>query len=205
VEHDAGQGDGTGFDAGRERWPFHDASVGQIESMHCLEHIADLTHAMREAQRVMAPGGHFMIRVPYGLSIAGMGDPTHVRPLYPWTFAAYMPGYAKSSFNPQHTHGGWPDGFLIDDMRLILARENSWMKGRIMKHVMPLVWMSTHLNDICNELWVMMHRISDADRHAIERGVVRVELAVGIMTEREAMEKAPGCAVRAMADQAAGG
>ena len=61
-----------------ERWPFEDNSVGVIRAHDILEHLKDPIHVMKEAHRVLAPGGYFMIMVP---STDGRGwsqDPTHV-------------------------------------------------------------------------------------------------------------------------------
>ena len=44
-----------------------------------LEHIPDLVCAMENCLRLLKPGGHFLIYVPYDLSLGAWQDPTHLR------------------------------------------------------------------------------------------------------------------------------
>lgn len=50
----------------RTRWPFRSASLSGIATSHLLEHLFDveLDFALREALRVLQPGGFFRISVP---------------------------------------------------------------------------------------------------------------------------------------------
>jgi hypothetical protein len=70
-------------------WPWADGSVYSIFSAHCVEHLDDVIHFMKEADRVLAVGGTMELRLPYGWDNAGMSDPTHKRPMYPGTFTAF--------------------------------------------------------------------------------------------------------------------
>lgn len=58
-------------------WPFEDSSVGVIRAMDVLEHLKDPIHAMKEAARVLAPGGWFIIQVPSTDGRGAFQDPTH--------------------------------------------------------------------------------------------------------------------------------
>ena len=44
-----------------------------------LEHIPNLICAMKSCLRLLKPGGHFLIQVPYDLSLGAWQDPTHIR------------------------------------------------------------------------------------------------------------------------------
>jgi len=80
------------FDAGF-LWPFDDNSIDRIEAFHVLEHIEDLNTCMKEASRVLKPGGLFEIRVPYGpRGTFCNDDPNHVREFHPTSLTYYCRG-----------------------------------------------------------------------------------------------------------------
>jgi SAM-dependent methyltransferase len=107
-------------------WPWADESVDEIFTSHCVEHLDDVIHFMREAHRVMRPGATMEIRVPYGWNTAALGDPTHKRMLYPCTFAAFCDGYGMdTTFNPQHAHVRWNFKFRLTE---IIMNCTPWVK-----------------------------------------------------------------------------
>ena len=61
-----------------DRWPFADNSVGVIRAHDILEHLKDHVHIMKEAYRVLVPGGYFMIQVPSTDGRGAWQDPTHI-------------------------------------------------------------------------------------------------------------------------------
>ena len=98
-------------------WPWADHSVFSIFSSHCVEHLDDVIHFMREADRVLAVGGTMELRLPYGWDTAGMADPTHKRPMYPQTFTSFSQNTWSSAdprrYNLQEAHVRWDFGFEI--------------------------------------------------------------------------------------------
>jgi O-antigen biosynthesis protein len=62
----------------RYRWPFADNSVGVILADDFLEHLPNKMHAIKEAYRVLAPGGYFLSRTPSTDGRGAFQDPSHV-------------------------------------------------------------------------------------------------------------------------------
>lgn len=111
-------------------WPWADHSVYHIFSSHVVEHLDDVIHFMREADRVLAVGGTMELRLPYGWDTAGMADPTHKRPMYPQTFTAFADNthYGAQDprrFNLQEHHSRWDFGFEIE---AITYNIRDWVK-----------------------------------------------------------------------------
>ncbi len=59
--------------------PLDDGTVEKVYCSHLLEHLTDddVAYLMKEVWRVLELGGEADFRVPYGLSHAGIQDPTH--------------------------------------------------------------------------------------------------------------------------------
>jgi len=59
------------------RWPFDDNSVGVIRAYDVFEHLDDSVHTMRQASRVLVPGGWIFCAVPSTDGRGAFQDPTH--------------------------------------------------------------------------------------------------------------------------------
>lgn len=59
--------------------PFADGTVDQVHCRHVLEHVEDIWALMDEIHRVLKPGAHLIVEVPYWSSEGAFRDPTHVR------------------------------------------------------------------------------------------------------------------------------
>jgi hypothetical protein len=66
----------------RERWPWPDASVGEVYCSHFLEHLepAERIHFANELYRVVPPGGKARIITPHWANARAYGDLTHKWP-----------------------------------------------------------------------------------------------------------------------------
>jgi len=58
-------------------WPFEDNSIGVIRANDIVEHLANPLHVMKEAYRVLSPGGWLMVFVPSTDGRGAFQDPTH--------------------------------------------------------------------------------------------------------------------------------
>jgi SAM-dependent methyltransferase len=74
-------------------WPWQAGSVEELRAHHSLEHMGQATNTflniMYEAYRVLQPDGLFYITFPDVYGNNWWGDPTHVRPLVPYTFTLF--------------------------------------------------------------------------------------------------------------------
>jgi SAM-dependent methyltransferase len=73
----AGVLDLPGWDAERDPIPFGDESIANIYAIHFLEHISNPVDMLREFQRVLEPGGHLNIGLPYYTSQSAHSDLDH--------------------------------------------------------------------------------------------------------------------------------
>jgi ubiquinone/menaquinone biosynthesis C-methylase UbiE len=81
------------FDANVGPWPFPDGYFEMIYASHVLEHLWNLNLVMKEANRVLKPGGIFEIKVPYGPRGTFCNDePNHVREFYTTSLSTYCQG-----------------------------------------------------------------------------------------------------------------
>lgn len=65
------------WDADKDPIPFSDKTVMQIHAYHFLEHVKDPIRMLLECQRVLIPGGHMNIIVPYYKSQMASQDLDH--------------------------------------------------------------------------------------------------------------------------------
>ena len=56
-------------------WPWPDASFRRIVAEHVFEHLDDMERALREAARVLEPGGALRMMLPMGVN--AIADPDH--------------------------------------------------------------------------------------------------------------------------------
>jgi ubiquinone/menaquinone biosynthesis C-methylase UbiE len=86
-----GPGIDVSFDANKP-WPFPNEYFEEIYASHVLEHLWNLNLVMKEANRVLKPGGLFEVKVPYGGVSWSNPDPNHVRFFVPETMQYYLQG-----------------------------------------------------------------------------------------------------------------
>jgi predicted SAM-dependent methyltransferase len=99
-------------------WPYLDDSASAVYASHLLEHLHDPWAFFAELWRVMRPGAHCLLRLPYGGHRSAWADITHVRRWYPESFAFLQPGYAAENGNPQHQAMKTPFGISAIDVRM---------------------------------------------------------------------------------------
>lgn len=67
-------------------YPFKDSTFDLIYTSHVLEHLDDLSKAMKELKRISKEGARIVIRVPHFSSGVSYRDPTHKRLFSYFTF-----------------------------------------------------------------------------------------------------------------------
>lgn len=70
------------MDAGKDRWPWNDGTVDEINASHVVEHLkpAERIHFVNEAHRVLKPGAKLVLQTPHWASCRAYGDLTHEWP-----------------------------------------------------------------------------------------------------------------------------
>jgi len=56
-------------------WPWPDNEFAVIRAYHLFEHLSDIEAALREAHRILTPGGRLKVKVPIGID--AIADPDH--------------------------------------------------------------------------------------------------------------------------------
>jgi ubiquinone/menaquinone biosynthesis C-methylase UbiE len=66
----------------RDAWPLRDESVASVSLLDTLEHVADESHTLREAERVLVPDGQLVVTVP-ARHVFSFLDPGNAKLRYP--------------------------------------------------------------------------------------------------------------------------
>lgn len=93
--------------------PLPDACCSEVYSSHFLEHLTDdqVCELVREAWRVLVPGGTFAAVVPYAFSHGAIQDPTHRSLWVPEKFQYFTPMFRYLGY-------GLEDRFAVRTLRL---------------------------------------------------------------------------------------
>ncbi len=96
-------------------WPFADNSFDLILANHFMEHATDVVKTLEEICRILAPGGHVVIQVPYFRSTDAFTDPTHRHFFTSQSFDYVVAGdvqaryrYSATLFEKLGFWYGWP-------------------------------------------------------------------------------------------------
>jgi SAM-dependent methyltransferase len=93
-----------------------DDSVREFLLSHVIEHIHDILPLMQELWRVAEPGAMAEIRVPHGGNDDAWEDPTHVREMFPRSFAFFsQPHYCRADY-------GYRGDWQPEKIRLVVDR-----------------------------------------------------------------------------------
>ena len=134
-------------------YPLKNSSFALIEADHILEHLSDISEAMKELHRILKPGGKLIIRVPH--FSRGFTNPDHKI-----GFDISFPYW----FSPKHK--SWYIGieFILEKMRLrwfaqpylkkMVLPFYSYFLGRIIGFVLDFL---ANLSPfICSRGWVFI-------------------------------------------------
>lgn len=67
------------WDLDQHPWPFNDQTFDEVRAVQLFEHLADPVGFMRDAHRVLQPGGLLLVVSPHWQSENSFTDPTHRR------------------------------------------------------------------------------------------------------------------------------
>jgi SAM-dependent methyltransferase len=81
-----------------------EGAASEIYSSHLLEHVDDLRTLVREAERVLEPGGRFIAVVPHFSNPYYYSDPTHRRPFGLYTFSYFAEDAILTRRVPTYGH-----------------------------------------------------------------------------------------------------
>ena len=65
------------YDLDKTPWPFEEKSFDIVYAHSVVEHVTDIVAFMNEVWRILAPGGRFIVSVPYFRSTDSFTDITH--------------------------------------------------------------------------------------------------------------------------------
>lgn len=103
-------------ECGDKLLPFRDDVFDELMMIHTVEHIKNLLPLMQELWRVAKPNAILGIRCPHGASDDADEDPTHVRRIFPRTFATFgQPYYYKADY-------GYRGDWHCDTVRVLMRR-----------------------------------------------------------------------------------
>ena len=103
-------------------WPFPDEHFDQVVAVQVFEHVEHPVGFMREAWRVLKPGGTLLIIVPHYLSENSHTDPTHRRHCTVHTWDYWIAGTPlNGSLGPQYA-----DGCEFDRVSIVATRDHEW-------------------------------------------------------------------------------
>ncbi len=94
------------WDAEEDPIPFGDNTVDMIHCYHLLEHIANVYYVLGEIERILKPGSHVNIVVPYYSSNIMAQDPDHKTAFseHTWRTIFDTSRYTKDKVRPMSVH-----------------------------------------------------------------------------------------------------
>lgn len=119
IDIDSGSNPDYCLDIEHDDLPFEDNSVDAVQAHHILEHLGDgFFHCLQELYRVCKHGTIIDVRVPHPRHDTFLIDPTHKRPIYPFTLDMF-----SKATNKKHLDNGNPEtplGFIYDiDLQVV--------------------------------------------------------------------------------------
>jgi SAM-dependent methyltransferase len=131
-----------------------DDRVTEIYTSHFLEHVDDLAGLMLEIERVLAPGGLLLVRVPHFSNPYYFSDPTHRRPFGLYTFSYYA---ADQVFRRRVPSYGHLARLRLEDAELVFRSSAEFrLRSRLKTRLGRLVNRSTWTKEFYEEnlAWV---------------------------------------------------
>jgi glycosyltransferase involved in cell wall biosynthesis/SAM-dependent methyltransferase len=141
------------FDAEKDRFPYPDGHFQTILCCELLEHLAmDPMHMMSEVNRVLAPGGHFVVTTPNIASLRALSG--ILQGFHPMLFPAYIrpseDGHADARHNREYAPREVADLLTVSGFEVTLLdtgpfREEPKPEFGWVEHLLKRYWLSTDL------------------------------------------------------------
>lgn len=130
-----------------ERWPWEDGSADMVVFHHVIEHFGcgEATPAIREANRVLRPGGSMLIFVP---DMRALAQRWLTRQLTDQIYFTSVYGAYQGEPGDRHA---W--GFTLDSLLAYLM--GSVETERTWTHVHPFDWRPICGADIAKDFWIL--------------------------------------------------
>lgn len=125
------------MDLRKDRLPYEDNSVDEVNASHFLEHLTatERVHLLNEVYRVLKHGGTATVITPHWASNRAYGDFTHQWPPVSEMFYYYLSKTWRDT-NAPHTDGGInPDGYTCDFLATWGYSYNPELNNRHPEHV----------------------------------------------------------------------
>ena len=121
--------------------PFADGTLARVYAKNVLEHLPNLGAAMDEIWRVLAPGGHCAVEVPYFASVSAHADPTHVRAFTYSTFEHFGGPSGGGARRRRNLHT-WLGTARLDirSRRLVFGRAHRWLGIAWLANYLPVLY-----------------------------------------------------------------
>lgn len=100
IDCDSGSNPDFVVDLETEKLPFEDNSIDEVLAHHILEHLGEgFFNCVKELYRVCKDGASIYVKVPHPRHDIFLIDPTHKRPIYPFTLDMFSKSRNKNDLD----------------------------------------------------------------------------------------------------------
>jgi len=141
------------FDAEKDRFPYPDGHFSTVLCGELIEHLfEDPMHMMAEVNRILKPGGHFVLTTPNISAMRGIS--AILQGYHPGFFHAYIKPAASGEVDARHNREYTPrevklllenSGFEVDRLETGEFRDEPHPEYGWVRHLLKTYWLATEL------------------------------------------------------------